>query len=774
LNHLRRISIIGNALPRLCGIATFTTDLRTGLSSARPAAHIDLVAMTDVGQTYTYPDYVDQQIREEVPDDYRRAALKLNAAGVELISLQHEFGIFGGVAGDLILTLLDRLTMPVVTTFHTILEHPTPDQRRVMRAVADRSAHVIAMAKKGRDLLTSIYGVAADKIAVIPHGVPDFSFVDPDEAKLKCGYSGRSVILTFGLLGPSKGVEVMIDAMVEVIRRRPDALYVVLGATHPKLLRAEGDTYRDSLLARVERLGLRDHVIFLNQFVDQTTLLNFIAMCDVYVTPYLNVAQMTSGTLAYSFGLGKAVVSTPYWHASELLADGLGLLVPFGDSEATAKAVADLLTDPVRQKAMRRRAYAESRAMTWARVAGRYLEVFDRATGPISRPPVSAGTIPFTRRAAPAPSVRRCDFQNLPRPNAELGHFLAMCDDTGMAQHAVFAVPDRAHGYCVDDNARALILVCARAAAGGRGLDPNLNARFGAFIQHAWNPDRGRFRNFMGYDRRWLEDLGSEDSHGRTLWALGACQADDVNPAHRLWARGLFDKAIKAVETFTSPRAWAFALLGLNACVRSDAAAPRMEYFARRLADRLMARLTVMSRPDWIWFENSLAYDNARLCQALILTGRRQGHAGYVAAGLSALRWLQTQQTAEAGHFRPIGTAVFKPEDAGRPIHFDQQPLEVAATVAACLEAARVDPGANWLDQAQTAFQWFLGANDLGLSLIDPETGACCDGLHADRVNENQGAESVLAFLMSLTELGSFQAQKGADDLTMALHGGLA
>jgi hypothetical protein len=354
-------------------------------------------------------------------------------------------------------------------------------------------------------------GCVCEKIEVIPHGIPEFAFVEPDEAKAKRGFSNRAVILTFGLLSHNKGIEVMINAMPSILKNRPDTVYVVLGATHPNLIRDEGEAYRDGLIARARELGVEQHVVFLDQFVDQPTLLDFISMCDVYVTPYLNEAQMTSGTLAYSFGLGKAVVSTPYWHARELLADGRGILVPFGDATAIGSEIAKLLTNDVLRQAMRKRAYSSSRSMTWERTAERYMSTFEHAG-----------------RRHRLKTIARSDTSTLLRdsrapPEMRIDHFLSMCDDTGLFQHAVHCVPDRSHGYCVDDNARALLLACALNSPGEQGLSEIMTARFAAFIQHAWNPDTKRFRNFMGFNRRWLEDKGSEDSHGRTLWALGVC-----------------------------------------------------------------------------------------------------------------------------------------------------------------------------------------------------------------------------------------------------------
>ncbi len=736
----RRVAFIGNSLPRRCGIATFTTDLQQAIAASGGASDTAVVAMTDGDRHYDYPATVRLQIRDEKLEDYQRAAQFLNAGQYDVVCLQHEFGIFGGEAGSHIVTLLTNLNVPIVTTLHTVLAAPSPAQRRVLRQIADVSSTMIVMAEKGRQLLHSVYDVAAQKIEVIPHGIPDCAFVEPEAAKLRHGFEGKAVILTFGLISPNKGIELMIEAMPAILGSRPDAVYVVLGATHPNLVRREGETYRTSLKARAVQLGIADHVLFLDQFVDQATLVDFISMCDVYVTPYLNEAQMTSGTLAYSFGVGKAVVATPYWHARELLADGRGILVPFGDSAALGKEIAALLTDDRRRNAIRKEAYSHSRSMTWQRSAERYLATFARAVSG------SRGKLIVLQ----SEGIPRAGGQIPPQMN--LKHFLSMCDDTGLFQHATHSVPDRSHGYCVDDNARALLLACALNAPGEERLSETLTARLAAFVQHAWNPDTRRFRNFMSFDRRWLEDTGSQDSHGRTLWALGECVRSDANPSRRRWAAALFKEALPTVRDFASPRAWAFTLLGLEACRASFTQDALVVETQHLLADRLVSMLSAVATHDWVWFENELAYDNARLPQALIVTGASTGMAAYTAAGLRSLRWLMELQTSEAGFFRPVGSQSFGAKRQ-RPRAFDQQPLEATATISASLAAWRADGDLEWRAAAAGALEWFFGGNDLSVALIDPRTGSCCDGLHPDRANENNGGESVVSYLLALAEM---------------------
>lgn len=755
-----RLAFVGNSLPRRCGIATFTNDLQHAVALSRPSSEAIIVAMNDGGQSYNYPPVVRVQINDEKLRDYTRAAEILNAGQFDAVSLQHEFGIFGGDAGANVLALLSRLNMPVVTTLHTVLSDPKPIQRRVLSDIVGISSKVVVMAEKAKDLLVSTYDVRARKIEVIPHGIPDVPYVPPEEAKLRLGFDGRPVILTFGLLSPNKGIEVMIDAMPAVLRAAPAAVYVVLGATHPNLVRSQGEVYRESLVARAHARGVENHVLFLDRFVDLATLLDFISMCDVYVTPYLTESQMTSGTLAYSFGLGKAVVSTPYWHARELLTGGRGVLVPFNDVATIGAEVAGLLTDHPRRESMRERAYAGSRAMTWARTAERYVSLFEDVRL-ATRPTVSA-----------SPSQSSLPGRSALPPTVQLCHLRLMSDDTGLLQHAIYSVPDRSYGYCVDDNARALMLASALNASGEQPMSDELAGRFAAFVQHAWNPQAKRFRNFMGFDRRWTEEVGSEDSHGRALWALGECARNDPNASRRKWAASLFLAASPAAQTFSSPRSWAFTLLGLSSygeAVDTDRGSRELRY---QLAERLMMILSSVETREWVWFEKGLSYDNARLPQALIVTGLSTSVPSYVAAGLRSLRWLMTLQTTAEDLFRPVGSQSFG-DVLSPPRAFDQQPLEATATIAACCAAWRADSDMKWRADALRAFSWFLGRNDLSTPLVDVEAGSCCDGLHPDRPNENRGGESLVSYLLALAEIRHLHRVGGnrlKGQLLRALH----
>ncbi len=739
----RRIAFLGNYLPRLCGIATFTHDLCNAVSDAIPTALCYAGAINDRAEGYEYPSRVRFELQEKDLDSYRRAADFLNFDNADLLCVQHEFGIYGGPAGSHLLALLKEVRMPVVTTLHTILHEPNVAQRKVMEELASRSDRLVVMAQKGVDILRDTYAIPDNKIDLIPHGIPDIPFADSHLSKAQFGVEGRSVLLTFGLLGPGKGVEHVIEALPEIVRRHPDVVYLVLGATHPHLVAKEGERYRLSLERLAEERGVKEHVIFYNRFVSIEDLAEFIGATDIYLTPYLDEAQITSGTLAYVFGAGKAVVSTPYWHAQEMLAEGRGILVPFNDASAIARSVCEYLDFPERMKETRLEAYRLGREMIWPAVAKRYIESFQHAQ--------------IDRKESPRRAFAGWTLDSRPYdlPLLRLDHIERMTDSTGIFQHAIFTVPDYHHGYCIDDNARAFLLCNLLEELGGKppGEDlGGLTSTYLAFLAAALHPDTGRFRNFMSHGRLWLEDAGSEDSHGRALWALGTGAARSRDKGQRKLSAILFDKGLPVVEGFTSPRAWAFTLLGIHEYLQVFPDSASASGARTTLASKLLTLWNACADADWPWFEPIVAYDNARLCQALIISGRSTPFPEALAIGLKSLRWLTSIQKTQAGHFRPIGSDGFYVRDGARA-DFDQQPLEAQAMVSACLEAQRVTGDAEWTLEARRAFEWFLGRNDLGLPLYDASTGGCHDGLHSDSVNGNEGAESSLAFHLALAEM---------------------
>ena len=754
MSDFRKIAFVGNYLPRKCGIATFTHDLRSAVQGALPSGQCSVVSVSDGKENYQYPDEVRFEIQEQSPDDYLRAAEYLNLLNVDVVSLQHEFGIYGGPSGSHVLNLLRRLRMPFITTLHTILKQPSPEQRRVMQELTSLSSRLVVMSDVGRTILKDTYSVPERKIDVIPHGIPDMSFADPNFFKDQYSVEGRRVILTFGLLSPNKGIEKMIEALPAIVAEFPDVVYIVLGATHPNLVREHGEVYRESLQALAERLGVSENVRFFNQFVELEELKGFLGAADIYVTPYLNEAQITSGTLAYAFGCGKAVVSTPYWHAQELLADGRGVLVPFGDSAAMSSEIIGLLHDEGRRHAMRKRAYLASREMVWEKTAERYLAAFEAARK--NRSERSLTVVP--RRTAGSPELQL--------PELGFDHLKRMSDSTGMLQHARLTFPNYAEGYCIDDNARALMLTVQLERRGVAGEEiAALATRYASFVDYAYNAEIGKFRNFMGYDRRWLESVGSEDSQARALWSLGTCVGHTQRRDLRTWAAELFMRALPGILDTRSPRAWAFALLGIKEYLkrlRGDRTAAGVQV---ELVTRLVGLYDQVKTPGWHWYEDVASYDNARMAQAVIATaGKDPAMSGTLQVGLESLRWLVEQQRAERGHFRPIGSNGFYRRGEPRA-RFDQQPLEAHATVSACSEAYQVTGDRFWADEARRAFAWFLGQNDLATSVYNPESGGCRDGLHVDRVNLNEGAESTLAFLSALVEIQSLETRAiGVDE----------
>ena len=739
-----QIAFIGDYVPRQCGIATFTHDLCEAVAAACPEAHCIVGAVNDRREGYAYPPRVRFEFHERDLDSYRRAADFLNINNIEVLCVQHEFGIYGGPAGSHLLALLGDAQMPVVTTLHTVLREPNDQQRQVMAELTRRSDRLVVMTQRGVELLREIYDVPAEKIDLIPHGIPDTPFIDPNFYKDQFGVPGRTVLLTFGLLSPSKGIEYVIDALPRIREAHPEVVYLVLGATHPSLRAREGENYRLQLERRAEACGVKEHVIFYNRFVSTGELNEFIAAADIYVTPYLNEAQITSGTLAYCFGAGKAVVSTPFWHAQELLADGRGALVPFRDSGAIAEAVCGLLGDPVKLHALRKQAWLLGREMTWPAVARRYLETFAKAR---------AGRTASARRAFGGQTLARKPYD---LPPLKLDHLFRMTDATGILQHAVFNVPNFNEGYCTDDTARAFLLTILLEEIGHDGDAWDIagaSSTYLAFLWHAFRPDLGRFRNFMSFDRRWLEETGSEDSHARAVWAMGTALGRTRNEGHRKLCSALFERGLPVMESFTSPRAWAYGLLAIHEYFRRFTGDREVSRMREVFTEKLLALWRQVQAPDWLWLENIVSYDNARLAHALILSGCWMPCPEARDAGLAALRWLIQIQTAPAGHFRPVGCNGFHERGSSPGAQFDQQPIEACAMIGACLEAFRATKDPHFSRSAQWAFEWFLGRNDLGLPLYDPVTGGCLDALHHDRVNENQGAESSLAFYLGLGEM---------------------
>lgn len=737
---LRTIAMLGNHLPRQCGIATFTSDLTGAIQEEFPGLDSFVLAMNEPGSHHVYPERVRFEIAESDPSSYRRAADFLNVNTVDVVSVQHEYGIFGGKAGAHLLTLLRELRMPIVTTLHTILGDPNQHQRAVMNELTELSERIVVMSAYGAKLLSTTHRVDDRKIDLIPHGI--LRPPTGGRSKHQLGVEGKSVILTFGLLGPDKGIEYVIDALPAITRRFPEVVYIVLGATHPTIKEHHGETYRLSLEARAARLGVDSNIIFYDRFVTQTELGEFLAAADIYITPYLKPEQITSGTLAFAVGAGKAVISTPYRYAEELLADGRGILVPWRDPESIAREINGLLEDVPKRLAMSERAAIYGREMIWPKVAKSYFQTFSRARQEHSD---RRSAVFQAKTLAKRPA-------DLPKTNLE--HVMQMTDSTGILQHAIFDVPRYTDGYCLDDNARGLLLMALIEDAGTqeKPVVRALTTRFLAFVSHAFDTQSKRFRNFMAYDRNWTEETGSEDSHGRAVWALGAVVGRSKDPAKQSLGGDLFQAALPSIAEFTSPRAWAFGLLGIDEYLRAFQGDSTVEAVRNTLARSLFDLYRRTSTPDWPWFEDRVTYDNARMAQALVSAGAWLRDAEMQKTGLETLSWLASIQLSDTGQFAPIGSNGFYRRNELKAA-FDQQPVEACAMVSACLEAKRATGDPKWTELARRAFGWFLGQNHLQQPVYDASTGGCRDGLHVDRVNENQGAESTLSFQLALLEM---------------------
>ena len=686
---VRRVALLGNHLPRHCGIATFTTHLGDAISGAFPEIDCFVLAMNDRGARYPYPQNVRFEIDESDVSSYRRAADFLNVNTVDVLCVQHEYGIFGGKAGSHVLGMLREMRMPIVTTLHTILSAPNPAQHASLTEIAQLSERLVVMSAHGADLLHAVYGVPLEKIDLIPHGIPSVP-VDGAASKVRLGLAGKSVILTFGLLSPDKGIEHVIDALPAILEHHPDAVYVVLGATHPHVKANHGETYRLMLEQRARSLGVDASLIFHDRFVSQVELTEFLSAADIYITPYMQPEQIVSGTLAYAVGSGRAVISTPYAYAKELLADDRGVLVPWRDPDAIGREVTALLADEERRQAIAERASAYGRSMLWPEVARQYVERFERSHAA------------HADRRRSAFQLRTVAEQPASLPDVNLDHLRLMTDYTGMLQHAAFGVPLYEFGYCLDDNARALLLMALLEDATpreDRTLRP-LSSRYLAFVNYAFNKPSGRFRNFMSFGREWLEDCGSEDSHGRAVWALGTVVGRSGDPGSQSLSGDLFRAALPAMAAFTSPRAWAFALLGIDRYLDAFAGDSGVQQLRRELTGRLMELFRKTSGRGWVWFEDELSYCNARLSQALIVSGARMNDREMTTAGLDSLDWLAGIQRSPDGYFAPVGSNGFCNRRSAVAT-FDQQPVEACGMVSACLDALRVSGDRKWAERAQ-------------------------------------------------------------------------
>ncbi len=741
------IAFVSTYLPRECGIATFTSDLAGAISSfygldLKGNSNIEMVALTDSENRYNYGNEVSFEIHAQNKTDYLRAAEFLNISDVDVISVQHEFGIYGGPDGRYLLSFLENLKKPVVTTLHTILDKPSDSQKEILSKICKLSSEVVILADKGFELLTEIYGVSKSKIKKIHHGAPDVPFMDPSYYKEEFNMEGHPLILTYGLLGPDKGLEIVINSLAEVVKKYPEVIYIILGETHPNIKSHSGEEYRYSLKNLVDKNHLEKNVVFHNRFVTLKELIKYLIMADIYITPYCSEEQISSGTLSYAVACGKAIISTPYWHAQELLDDGRGILVPFGDVKAIAEAIKELVKDKVKRDKIRKATYKYGRKMIWSEVASSYVDSFEKITEK------------FKSRKRKSVYVKKdigIKVQDLPELN--LCHLLNLTDDTGIFQHSKYSIPNRSYGYTTDDNARAAIVALKVWSLFKDDCVLPLLVKYLSFLSDSYDADKEIVRNELSFDRRWLESKASEDHHGRLVWALGNAISYPPREEISHFAIELLYNCLRKVASFSSPRAWAFSILGITKYLNKFPGDKNAQNLNNELASKLLNLFKDNSSDDWIWIEDIVSYENARLPQALLEEGRLTGNKEMKEWGLNALKWLINIQTnQESGYLSVIGNKGWFKRN-GKKIEFDQQPVEVAALIDACYEAYLSTNDEFFLDRINWAFRWFFGQNVLEESLYDPKTGGCKDGLLPTGVNKNEGSESLVSWLLSLLKM---------------------
>ncbi len=728
----KRVVFISSFPPRKCGIATFTLDLITSTAAAAKGDFEPLVVALQSADL-RYADPVKFEIRENVKSDYICAADYINFSHVDVVSVQHEFGLFGGDAGAYLGLLLNRLKAPIITTLHTVLDEPDPAYHKSLVEVCRASYRIITMNGRGVEMLRDVYGIPTRKVRLIPHGIPDLPFVDSNYYKHKFGLEDRRTILTFGLLNKNKGIETMLEALPEIIAAEPSVIYIVLGMTHPNILKCEGESYRFGLQRMVKELNLQEHVIFHNRFVNDKELHNFLCAADVYVTPYVNEKQLTSGTLSFAVGTGKAVVSTPYWAATELLADGRGQLVPFGNSKQMANAIIDILQNDSRFYSLRRQAYEYGRSRIWPKIGQTYWKLFSAERLPVR--------IPAKTRLSAAETI-----SNIEVPEPSLDHLKKLTDDTGLYQHAKFTIPNRAHGYCTDDNARAVILMTKYYAQYSEPQALKLLDTYLSFIIHSQNED-GTIRNFMNFDRTWCPEEPAHDGFGRVLWAFGTLMAKPPTPAYLSIVKDCFDMSVQHVQRQV-PKGMAYSILGMSDYLKQFPGASDIKRQLELAADGLVTQYEESHYPDWQWFEEILTYDNAVLPHALFVAAVTLGNRKYREIAEKTCEFLLAN-TFNGEHFRFVGCHGWH-ERGGTRAAFDQQPIEAGSMVLMLRAAYDCTQNNRFLALQRKAFDWFLGQNDLRIPVYDFRTKGCNDGLTPEGVNMNQGAESTLSFLLSL------------------------
>lgn len=735
---------VGTFVPRTCGIATFTNDLATSIAQEMGGKPYRVVAITDRPEGYDYPPEVTFEIRQNVIRDYARAAEYLNGSSAQIVNLQHEFGIYGGDAGKYLSVLLSHLKKPIITTIHTILDNPSADYREAFEDVVNFSQRLVTMSRKGAIMLQEIYGVPQDKISVIHHGVHDVPFVDSNFYKEKFNVEGLTVLLTFGLLSPNKGIETALHALPDVVEKYPDTVYIILGATHPGVKKALGEQYRLSLERKAIDLDIADNVVFHNRFVDLQELTEYMSCCDIYLTPYLAKEQITSGTLAYAVGMGKAVVSTPYWYAEELLSDSRGVLVDFADAKGMAEALKGLIGDSMRRNKIRKAAYEFGRTMVWREVGRQYVEMFVQMRS--ERKDLEVRST-WKQKMLPLITL----------PEIRLDHLIALSDDVGLLQHASYGIPNRDHGYSADDVGRGLAALMTFYNHEKDDQVLPLIRTYVSFLNHS-QTETGHFHNFMSYDRRFQDKQGSDDTLGRVLWGLGTVVRWGPKEQVRALAQNMMAKAVPKTFEMKAPRAKAYSIIGLYHLLQKFVGASQFRRLLVQFADDLVASYKTNHSHDWRWFEEVITYGNAKIPEALLRAYQVTQNEEYLEIALESLDFL-TKEQWNGVYFELVGNEGWYPRGAEKAL-FGQQPIDAGYLVEAYIAASELTGLNKHLDLARLAFDWFLGRNRLNAALYDFSDGSVADGIDSNGISANQGAESVVCYLLAVLGLSGLKAQK--------------
>jgi len=753
-NIQKKVTIISTYPPRQCGIGTFSQSLIEGITGQDATYEntlFDVIAINDPQVTTEYPPIVKLIIDQQNQRDYLKAAAFINLSGSRSCLLQHEYGIFGGQSGIYILPLLHELKLPLIVTLHTVLKNPSFIEKSILQEIGKVASRVVVMSESGVQFLTSVYQIDKNKIIVIPHGIPKFNPKEHQQLKRKFHYENKKVLMTFGLLGRNKGIETVIHSLPEVVKRHPEVVYLVLGNTHPNVLQQTGESYRHYLKLLVRGYHLEDHVFFIKQFLPKKTLLEYLTATDIYITPYINEAQVTSGTLSYGLGAGAACVSTPFWHARELLGQQRGMLFDFKDSNGLSTLLINLLQDRKKLNLLKRNAYNFGKKMTWRSIGSQY----SRLINEVARE---------THCKKPKKRIVNATLM----PLFSLNHLCRLTDDTGIVQHAKYGVPNLKEGYCLDDNSRALlaVLMIYKRLKSDKAL--NLLPIYFSYVHYMQNV-KGTFHNFLSFDRKFQDEEGSEDSFGRTIWAIGYLILHSPNDAYRQLAVEIFKKASPNFSRLTSLRGMANSIIGISLYLQFYQSDEKIINELEKLTANLLDQYHLHSVEGWHWFEDILTYDNAILPLSLLFSYNIIEQPGLSTIISESAGFLESQ-TFSNGVFAPIGSDGWYRKGQSKA-KYPQQATDVMAMILLYDKLFEHKHRTADLEHMFTCFMWFLGENELRIPLYDHETTGCCDGLESYGVNRNQGAESSVSYIISYMKVLDALEQESTQTSIQTLPG---